>query len=151
MLGAVDNGPLSGARLTFSVHRRTLVVFLKYARVTSDKCDLSRLCRLWRGKFARCKMGWDAENRVSNGGSVHEVYIRCRGVRVSYAEVIECWQYDTPFQQFFVELLAATPFAAYLWETPPITRRTATRPFEFVLIDSPTLATLSPDPAAFGG
>jgi len=45
-------------------------------------------------------------------------------------------------------LLADAPFSAFRWETPPITTASAVRPFEFVLLDSPELAT-HPDPDAF--
>ena len=41
-----------------------------------------------------------------------------------------------------------SPFSAFRWETPPITIATANHPFEFVLLDSPDLAS-DPDPAAF--
>jgi hypothetical protein len=45
-------------------------------------------------------------------------------------------------------MLANAPFAAYRWETPPNTSRTANRAFEFVLLDSPGLAS-NPAPEAF--
>jgi hypothetical protein len=45
-------------------------------------------------------------------------------------------------------LLADAPFSAFRWETPPITTLSAGRPFEFVLLDSPELAS-HPDPDAF--
>ena len=36
--------------------------------------------------------------------------------------------------------MAEAPYDAFLWETPPITKATAKRGFEFVLVDSPDLA-----------
>ena len=59
---------------------------------------------------------------------------------VSYAEVLHRWQTDAEFRSIFVALLADAPFAAFRWETPPITTDTADGPFEFVLLDSPGLA-----------
>jgi hypothetical protein len=59
---------------------------------------------------------------------------------VSYAEVLRRWQNDVSFRSFFTGLLADAPYAAFRWETPPITAATAKRPFEFVLLDSPELA-----------
>ncbi len=67
---------------------------------------------------------------------------------VSFAEVLRRWQHDTTFRSLFIALLADAPFSAFRWETPPITTSTADRPFEFVLLDSPSLAR-EPDPNAF--
>lgn len=58
------------------------------------------------------------------------------------------WQHDEGFRSFFIEMLAGAPFAAYRWETPPVTAATAGREFEFVLLDAPGLDR-APDPQAF--
>src|SRR5262245_29750789 len=67
---------------------------------------------------------------------------------VSYADVLHRWQDDADFRSLFNGLLANAPFTAFRWETPPITTATVSRPFEFVLIDSPGLAS-NPDAHAF--
>ena len=67
---------------------------------------------------------------------------------VSYAQVLDCWQNDAAFRSFFTRILADSPFTAFRWETPLITASTASRPFEFVLLDSPGLAR-EPDAGAF--
>jgi hypothetical protein len=67
---------------------------------------------------------------------------------ISYSEVLRRWQQDTEFRSIFLALLADSPFAAFRWETSPITMATANRPFEFVLLDSPGLA-CHPDVKAF--
>ncbi len=92
---------------------------------------------------------WDAQIDTMDGGRVRQVRIMCDGKPVSYAEIIERWQSDGVFRDFFVRLLADAPYGAYLWETPPITRLSSTRAFEFVIVDSPDLARLIPDPEAF--
>src|ERR1700761_4985366 len=74
--------------------------------------------------------------------------IELEGKPVSYGEVLRRWQEDADFCRFFFGLLTDAPFSAYRWETPPITRATAERAFEFVLIDSPGLAR-KVDPDAF--
>jgi hypothetical protein len=94
-------------------------------------------------------MQWDARIETMQSGRVRQVKILCDGAQVSYAEVMDRWQCDGDFRDFFVGLLAEAPYDAYLWETPPITRVTSTRTFEFVFVESPDLARLSPDPAAF--
>jgi len=68
---------------------------------------------------------------------------------MSYAQVIECWANDALFAEFFSDQLASSAFAAFLWETPPITRATVHRSFECVLVDSPSLARAAPDAVTF--
>ena len=92
---------------------------------------------------------WDAQIDTMDGGRVRQVRTLCDGKPVSYAEIIEWWQSDRVFRAFFIGILADTPYGAYLWETPSITRLTSTRAFEFVLVDSPALARLIPEPEAF--
>ena len=67
---------------------------------------------------------------------------------ISYADVLKGWQRDSEFRSFFMTLLADAPYSAFRWETPPITKASAGRPFEFVLLDSPGLA-VNPDPDTF--
>ena len=94
---------------------------------------------------------WDARIDTLDGGRVLRAGIKRDGKPVSYAEVLELWQSDDSFRAFFNALLADAPYRAYLWETPPITRATGTRDFECVLVDSPALAGMTPDPEAFAG
>ena len=67
---------------------------------------------------------------------------------VKFPEVLRRWQNDSIFREFFIALLADAPYAAFRWETPPITAASASRTFEFVLLDSPELES-QPDPDAF--
>ncbi len=66
----------------------------------------------------------------------------------SFADAVRAWQDDTAFRSLFNAQLADAPYIAFRWETPPVTDSTITRPFEFVLLDSPGLAR-QPDPEAF--
>lgn len=59
---------------------------------------------------------------------------------LSYADALAAWEGDAGFRTFFIDLLTSAPFEAYSWETPPVTRTTRARDFEFVLLDSPYLA-----------
>jgi hypothetical protein len=94
---------------------------------------------------------WETRVDVLSNGRVRRVALLREGVTVSYAEVVDQWQTNEVFRTFFAALLAAPPFEAYFWETPPVTQATAARAFEFVLVDSPGLAGLVPDPSAFAG
>jgi hypothetical protein len=64
------------------------------------------------------------------------------------ADVLHGWQSDAGFRTLFNSLLADAPFTAFRWETPPVTSRTLSQPFEFVLLDSPGLDR-DPDREAF--
>jgi hypothetical protein len=66
----------------------------------------------------------------------------------TFPDVLRGWQTDAAFRTLFNALLAGAPFSAFRWETPPVTAPTATRPFEFVLLDCPGLER-RPDPVAF--
>jgi hypothetical protein len=66
----------------------------------------------------------------------------------NFTDVLNGWQGDPAFRSLFNALMAGAPFPAFRWETPPVTVTTMTRPFEFVLLDSPGLAR-RPDPQAF--
>ena len=61
------------------------------------------------------------------------------GSRVSFAEVIDGLVEDASFRSTFLELLAASPFQAYRWETPPLRADDLERDFECVFLDSPYL------------
>lgn len=80
-----------------------------------------------------------------------------RGVQVAFefcskpatvADVLRAWKADGSFRTLFNSLLAEAPYTAFRWETPPVTAASLTQPFEFVLLDCPSLAR-RPDPEAF--
>ena len=71
------------------------------------------------------------------------------GEPMSWSNVVHRWQTDQPFRHFFISVLADAPFPAYFWETPPVTRPSIDRAFEFVLVDSRSLAGVRTDEQAF--
>jgi len=89
---------------------------------------------------------WSTRTHQLRRGSVVSIELAQRPV--SFSDALHLWQTDGAFRVFFTRLLAACPFSAFRWETPPITAMSAGRPFEFALLDSPELET-EPDPAAF--
>ncbi len=66
----------------------------------------------------------------------------------SFADALRYLRDDPEFRSFFIASLAGAPFKSFRWETPPITLKTANRPFEFVLVDSPELD-VAADESAF--
>lgn len=75
--------------------------------------------------------------------------VTCGGTQMSVAEALARLTDDEAFRAFVNDALARSAFATFRWETPPLTRATASRPFEFVVIDAPELAGRAPDARAF--
>lgn len=70
------------------------------------------------------------------------------GAPVTYAEVLVLWQADPAFVSFFSDRMRDALWSAFRWETPPITKTTASRAFEFTLSAAPELAVRA-DPHPF--
>ncbi|VAW37750.1 hypothetical protein MNBD_CHLOROFLEXI01-3143 [hydrothermal vent metagenome] len=90
-----------------------------------------------------------AEVEVLQGGRVQRMVLLAGERPFLYTQIIQKWQNDRAFRTFFIGLLADAPFDAYFWETPPVTRESLQRPFEFVLVDAPQLAQVQAEPRAF--
>jgi len=75
--------------------------------------------------------------------------LRLNGAPLSWSDVVHRWQNDPSFRGFFISVLADAPFPAFFWETPPVTRTSIDRQFEFVLVDSQSLAGVHSDQQAF--
>jgi hypothetical protein len=83
---------------------------------------------------------WSARRETQEQGRVIKFAIDGDEAPLPYAEAMRLWQEEAEFRDFFIELLAGAPFAAFRWETPPVTTATSDRDFGFVLLDSPGLA-----------
>ncbi len=68
---------------------------------------------------------------------------------LSYADVIELWKTDPGFCRYLSELLRASSFTAYRWETPAASTHSLDHRFEFVLVNHPEFSTRATDRAAF--
>jgi hypothetical protein len=90
---------------------------------------------------------WDCEREILSA-TTHRYTLGRDGAAVSCGDVLELWPSDEIFRSGFIATLAESSFAAYRWETPPITTASVKRSFEFVLMESPGLAR-APDPGAF--
>lgn len=83
---------------------------------------------------------WHSRSTELPGGHGLKLSITQDNTALSYANVIHNWQQNSLFRDFFIELLATSTLAEFRWETPPVTSATGHRPFEFVLLHSPSLA-----------
>ena len=70
---------------------------------------------------------------------VHKYLIVRNKQPISYIEAVTLWQEEKAFRESFSSVLRDSPFDAYRWETPPLTKD-GQGDFEFVLLDSPSLA-----------
>jgi hypothetical protein len=91
---------------------------------------------------------WATRTEQLDGGRGLRLAIGHEERPATFAEVLRGWREDAALRSRFNDILAEAPFAAFRWETPSVTAATLTRPFEFVLLDSPGLAR-RPDPEAF--
>lgn len=94
------------------------------------------------------KQMWTARTTQLPNGRGLAFAVDRGGRPARYLDVLHGWREDEAFRAFFNALLADMPFAEFRWETPPVTATTVTRPFEFVVLNSPGLAR-RPDPEAF--
>ena len=71
------------------------------------------------------------------------------GAALSFGEVLRGWTASEPFRRHWLDGLRALPFDACVWECPPVTAASLSRPFECVFLSSPSLAGLPPEPEVF--
>ena len=112
-----------------------------------DHADLS--CSIALNDPCRDMDMWDSAIDDLGPGHLRRMTILRDGHLAAFGDVLEGWQSDEAFRAFFIRLLAEAPQNAFLWETPPVTGATVTRPFECVLVESRALASMRPDPHAF--
>jgi hypothetical protein len=94
-------------------------------------------------------MSWaiDIEESPDRPTLIHRV--RFQGEPAAWSRVIDAWRETPEFRECFIHTLAAAPWPAFYWETPPVTGTSTAEAFEFVLIDSPLLAHVEPEPEVF--
>ncbi|MEL7498310.1 MAG: hypothetical protein AAFN77_11925 [Planctomycetota bacterium] len=68
---------------------------------------------------------------------------------LSFSDVLDLWQTDADFRNYYTNLLADSPFAAYRWETPALTAENASQPFQFVLLNAPGFSSRQTDPNTY--
>lgn len=90
---------------------------------------------------------WRARRERLDRGE--RVQVLRAGAAIAFGDALEALRDDESFRAFLLARLAAAPHPAFFWETPPITRDNAGRPFEYVTIPAPGLEAARPDPRAF--
>ena len=90
-----------------------------------------------------------ATNVLIEKNKVVKQSITCDGSQVTYGSALRLWASDAEFRELFINLLANSDFAAFRWETPPITSNSIQRPFEFVVVNSLEFNSRSTDANSF--
>jgi hypothetical protein len=79
----------------------------------------------------------------------HHYQVSDQNGRLPFASVINYWQTSATFRQFYNRSLAESPFPAYFWEHPPLSLDLLDQDYEFVLVNSPSLAKVTADTTSF--
>jgi len=90
---------------------------------------------------------WIAKSEnVQNG---HRIQLYQGEDPVSFGAYLKLLEEDQRFASWFTDLLAGADYEAFFWEHPPLNDANIDSGVEFVLLDSPALARLRPDPEPF--
>ena len=68
---------------------------------------------------------------------------------LSFRDYLTLLENDQHFASWYTDLLAGAEYEAFFWEHPPLCKANFDLQAEFVLLESPTLAGLRPDPGPF--
>jgi hypothetical protein len=93
---------------------------------------------------------WQWHTRPATSAAPLTATLTMAGEPATFRAVIDAWQSAPAFPPFFTAALAAVPYGAYCWETPPLTPATVGRPFECVFVESRALEAVHADPGPFG-
>lgn len=92
---------------------------------------------------------FDGEIENLETDRITRYHASCAGKLLTFREAIDLWRDDEGFRAFFSTLLAASPFSAFRWECPPVTRGRSGSPFEFVLVNTPSFDSRPTEPISF--
>lgn len=90
---------------------------------------------------------WTAERERRSGGE--ELRPFEDGRALSFGRYLDLLGRSDGFCAWYTALLADSPYAAFFWEHPPLTRATVGADARFALLDAPALEKVAPDPAPF--
>jgi hypothetical protein len=94
-------------------------------------------------------MTWQPTETIISKGKITQYKILENGQIMSLAQVLDRWKNEEQFCHFFTQLLANSPFQAFFWEAKSATLDQLNQDFEFVLVNSPSLAKIRADRSAF--
>ncbi len=90
---------------------------------------------------------WEARKQLILSGVRYELFED--DSPLSFRKIFSLLETNLGFVQWYSDTLAASPFAAFFWEHPPLTSERFDGDAEFVLIESASLAKMEPDSGPF--
>ncbi len=81
--------------------------------------------------------GFDALAKSENNRNLLKYRLRKAGMELDYRKVLDLWERDQDFVDFYLSIFKKCGFDSYIWETPPVSTNLIDRPFEFVLLNTP--------------
>jgi hypothetical protein len=92
---------------------------------------------------------WQTQRESLPGEQGFKIKLFANERPFTFAEALAGWQDDQLFRDFILAELKTIPLPAFFWEMPAINKATLNRPYEFVTVNSPYLATVRPDLRSF--
>lgn len=92
-----------------------------------------------RGKAFKNNEGFKALIESERNGAILKIRISRKNRLISYREALDLLVTDSGFVDFYLSIFRESEFKSYRWETPPVTKKSADRVFEFVILNSPSL------------
>lgn len=77
------------------------------------------------------------------------IAIAAHGRPLDTRQVLDSWRSDDAFRDLFIAALAASPYPAFFWEMPALSREVLSDPFECAVMGSEALAHLRADDSEF--
>jgi hypothetical protein len=92
---------------------------------------------------------WRTQRSAVDGNRGEKIALLADERPLTFENVIVGWRNDTGFRDLFIAELAASPYSAFFWELPSLSRATLANPFECVAIRSEALTDMRADPSDF--
>lgn len=80
---------------------------------------------------------FEASVRSKNKGNLQIFRLKQDNRDLEYRDVLNLWENDPEFLDFYISIFKKCGFNSYIWETPPISTDTISQAFEFVLLNTP--------------
>lgn len=77
---------------------------------------------------------YSAECISTDNGNTRRYFLTVDGKHLSYLELLEHWEKDNNFLEFFLSLFKQSGFESYVWETLPVCNELLNQQYEFAII-----------------
>lgn len=92
---------------------------------------------------------WRIDKETPHSGATRCIVVGPDDARASFGEVLDLFESDVAFVDAWSRALIDCPMPAWCWECPPFHAGSLGQPFQCVLVESPLLDRIAPDPAPF--